>query len=109
MSRFPSIAMCIGLGMLAAGTAASARADAPPTDGPASQATGRSAGSESVPIKRTREKRVGTRLETVIVLGGAVDRHNQRFVDSGAATAVLPTVSESAFLDGEDAAVAESR
>jgi hypothetical protein len=62
----------------------------------------------------TREKRLGsrievTRLETFVVHGGVVDRHNQRFVDSHAATAVLPMVSESAFLDGGAADGVESQ
>ena len=101
MSRIPSIAMCMSLGVLAASVAASAHADAP--------APGQSAASKSVSTSITREKRVGTRLETILVTAGAVDRHNQRFADSRAATAVLPTVPESAFLEDDDADSVESR
>ena len=54
-----------------------------------------------------RVKRVGTRMETIVVLGGAVDPAKQRWTDSGRATAVLPTVSDSAFLDVYDAGSAE--
>ena len=83
--RKHSSAMCMGLGLLAAVVAAPALADA--QDG-------------SVPI--TRVKRIGTRLETIVVSGGAVDPQNQRWKDSGSKTAVLPTVSETAFLDGNE-------
>jgi hypothetical protein len=105
--------MRMGLGVLAAGMAVSAHADAPQA-GPAQPAAGQSAGSDSVAVSSTREKRLGsrietTRLEAIVVSAGAVDRHNERFVDSRAAAAVLPMVSESAFLDGDDAVIVESR
>ena len=38
-----------------------------------------------------------------MVFAGAVDRENRRWDDSGEAIAVLPTVSESAFLDDDSA------
>ena len=106
--------MHMSLGAVAAGVAVSAHADAPNADGPTPQAAAKSAGSDPEAVTSTREKRLGsrietTRLETIVISGGAVDRHNQRFVDSPAATAVLPTVSDTAFLDGEEAAGAESR
>jgi len=92
MSKFHK-AMCMGLGLLAAVVAAPVHADAQDGAG--------AAGSVATPI--TRVKRIGTRMETIIVLGGAVDPQGQRWVDSGKVTAVLPTVSDSAFLDAEGA------
>jgi len=56
--------------------------------------------SEPEASETTRVKRVGTRLETVIVSAGAVDPEGRRFDDSGSSIAVLPMVSDSAFLDG---------
>lgn len=93
MSKFPS-AMCMGLGLLAAVVAAPAYAEP-------------QGGATATPI--TRVKRIGTRLETVIVSAGAMDRQNERWKDSGGENAVLPVVSESAFLDGEETGAAESR
>lgn len=102
MNRFSGFAMCMGLGMLAA-TATPAHAGSPGAPGPASSAAEQ--GSESATVPTARVKRVGTRLETVIVIAGAVDPQGQRWVDAGARTPVLPTVSESAFLDGDAAAL----
>ena len=45
-----------------------------------------------------RVKRLGTRLD-VVVVHGAVDPDKQRWSQSGKGTPVLPTISESAFLD----------
>ncbi|HET7844508.1 MAG TPA: hypothetical protein VFL14_10185 [Xanthomonadales bacterium] len=86
MSRFSR--MCTGLGMLAALAAMPAFADAP--------ADADSAGSQSA----ERVTRVGTRLP-VVVAYGAVDEDGKRWEGSGEKIRDLPTVSESAFLDGE--------
>ena len=85
MSRFSR--MCTGLGMLAALAAMPAFADAP-------------ADADADSSSPERVTRVGTRLP-VVVAYGAVDKQGRRWEDSGEKIRELPTVSESAFLDGE--------
>ncbi len=91
MSKLPKIV----LGMVAALVAAPVLADSPQAAGfptPAAEQSG----------APKRVQRVGTRMP-VIVIHGATDRDNTRWTDSGKGTPVLPTVSEDAFLEGEDA------
>ena len=94
--------MCVGLGLLAACAAGAAQAGSPmlTVSTMAAMAWGDSA-ADADKVETTRVKRVGTRLETVIVTAGAVDPDGKRFDDSGSAIAVLPTVSDDAFLDGD--------
>jgi hypothetical protein len=94
-TKRPMTAMCIGAAMLAVVAAAPAYAN-PPEDARPPSPTAEQGSQER---STERVKRVGTRLETIIVTSGAVDPHNRRWDDSGAAIGVLPTVSASAFLD----------
>lgn len=74
--------------------------------------TGDSAVSDSsaAEMPTERVKRIGTRrLETVYVTMGAVDPQGKRWDDSGATIGTLPVVSESAFLEGDDATPSGSR
>lgn len=61
----------------------------------------------AAPAKPQRTKRLGTRLE-VVVVHGAVDPKKERWTDSGKSTPVLPTISESAFLEADDAGIERS-
>ena len=91
MSKLPKIV----LGVVAALAAAPALADSPQIAGsptPAAEQTG----------APQRVSRVGTRLPVIEILG-ATDRDKTRWTGSGKGTPVLPTVSEDAFLEGEDA------
>lgn len=101
MNKLSRIAMRMGLGTLAVVAAAPAFAGAQQAVDPASPAAELPANTDSAATPTTRVKRVGTRMETVIVVAGAVDPHGRRWLDSGGRNPVLPTVSESAFLDGE--------
>lgn len=92
MSQFPRIV----LGVVAALAAAPVLADSPQGAGAAAPVAKQSGAPQRV-------QRVGTRMP-VIVIHGAVDRDKTRWTDSGKGKPVLPTVSESAFLEGEDAA-----
>ena len=94
VSKRSTAAMTLGLGLVAAFAAAPALADSPQEGSSASAAAARAA----TPVTRT--KQVGTRLG-VIVIHGVVDPDKQRWTDSGKANPVLPTVSESAFLEDE--------
>src|SRR5688500_11501357 len=97
VSKRSTAAMTLGLGLVAALATAPALADSPQE--------GSSASATRASVPQTR-KVVGTRLG-VIVIHGAVDPDKQRWTHSGKANPVLPTVSESAFLEDEGAEAIE--
>lgn len=103
-TKRPMTAMCIGAAMLAVVAAAPAYAD-PQEDARPPSPTAEQGSQEGT---TERVKRVGTRLETIVVSGGAVDPHNRRWDDSGAEIGALPAVSASAFLDAGGAERVES-
>ena len=103
MNRFSR--MCMGFALLTAVAAAPAQAStiALAITGMVATASQQPVQGTAEPIatETTRVKRVGTRLETIVVSAGAVDPAGKRWNDEGSTTAVLPTVSDDAFLDGD--------
>jgi hypothetical protein len=94
MNRLSRFASGVGFGVLAAMIAMPALAQTAPE----AQSLG---DAEPGAPKVERVKRLGSRLETVVVLAGAVDTDGQRWNDSGSRIATLPAMPESAFLEGE--------
>lgn len=95
MNKFSSV---MGLAIVAAAVAAPAQAGSQVPTVPSAGAKSTTVGSR-IPRATT----VGTQLDTVYVTLGAVDPQGKRFEDSGARIGVLPTISDEAFLDGDDA------
>lgn len=97
MNSIRSIVSALGLLAAVAAAPACAGSQVPSGDTAVSDS-----GAAEMPTERV--KRIGTRrLETVYVTMGAVDRDGKRWDDAGSTIGTLPMVSDSAFLDGDDA------